>query len=422
MRFNVTQLVMARVKQAVRKRAEGPGYHRRANGEGTVFQRDNGQWVARIESGKFDKNGYPLLKSFTGKTQGAVLARLNDYRHKRDAGLLVDYSTQTLAEYSQGFLERYCAGKAANTQRNIRTELTPVLTTLGGMRLQQIKPKHIQAALEHMGQSGYRRQEGGKVWPYSARSLSRSLMLLRALFDEALRLQVVPTNPAAAVRPPAPTRRTADHGRALEPDELAALNTAFATHNMGVFFRLLLSTGLRKGEALALMWADIDLNRPAYISVQRTWQGKRLGFTSPKTIGSRRRVPLPESMVEVLRVLKATTQAALQQDISKLHLFGYADTNLPWDVNSPNQVLDNICTKVGVRKIRVHDLRHTYGSHLLAQGVDIAVVSRYMGHASINITLGVYRSVMKFELGEVPDVLELALQRASQATPAAQPN
>ena len=63
--------------------------------------------------------------------------------------MLVDYSAQSMAEYARGFLERYCAGKAINTQRNYRVELGHFLPVLGGVRLQEIKPKHI-CALEHM--------------------------------------------------------------------------------------------------------------------------------------------------------------------------------------------------------------------------------------------------------------------------------
>lgn len=403
-------------KQAVRKKSSGTGYNRRANGEGTVFQRKNGDWVADVDTGMYTNAGRPIPKRFTGKTQDIVMAKAAEYRKARDAGLLVDYSTQTLAEYAQRFLNSYCAGKAANTQRNYRVELGHIVTHLGGMRLQQIKPKHIQAALERMKQEGYRRKPGGKVLHWSSRTFKHVLMVTRAMFDEAVRLQVVPTNPAAAVKAPIVEQQAdvEEQGRALEPDELAVLNAEFETHPMGVFFRLLINTGLRKGEALALTWGDIELGRPASVRVHRTWHDKHERFSSPKTKGSKRTVPIPESMAQVLRVLRAATEAKLEKDISGLHLFGNPATNLPWNPTSVWHALNRMCTRKGLRKIRVHDLRHTYGSHLLAQGMNVAVVSRYLGHANINITLGIYRSVLQFELGEVPSVLELALERATK--------
>lgn len=424
--MNVTQLdIMAR--QAVRKKETGAGYNRRANGEGTVFQRKGGDWVAEVDTGSFKVTGKPIKKRFTGKTQEAVKAKAAEYRRLRDSGQLVDYSTQTLAEYAAGFLDRYCAGKAANTQRDYRNEMKPFLASLGGMKLQRIRPKDIQAALEAMQSAGYQRKPGGKAWPYSARSLTRSLVILRALFEEAVRLELVRSNPAKAARAPkvdSPQDDDDGQGRALEADELAALNPEFENlPTMGLLFRLLLTTGLRKGEALALTWGDIDLERPAQLRVYRSWQGRRIGFTPPKTKGSKRKVPIPESMAQVLRVLKAATMAKVGKDISGLHLFGNPATNLPYDPTSVWHALNRICGKLGLRKMRVHDLRHTYGSHLLAQGVDIAVVSRYMGHSNINITLGIYRSVLNFELGEVPSVLDVALERARKTQePVALPN
>lgn len=416
----MTQLDIMGRKQATNKRAAGPGYNRRSNGEGTLYRATNGDWVIEVPSGTYGPTGRPNRKVFTGKTQEVVKAKAAEYRRLRDSGQLVDYSTQTLAEYAAGFLDRYCAGKKPKTQINYRDDIKPFLTSLGGMRLQQIRPKDIQAALERMASEGYRRKPGGKVWPYSARSLGRALMLLRALFEEATRLEVVHTNPAKSVKAPIATRPEDDddeQGRALEADELAALNPEFERHPMGLFFRLLLTTGLRKGEALALTWKDIDLDRPdpdkpAHLRVYRTWHGRKLGFSSPKTKGSRRKVPIPESMAQVLRVLKAATMAKIGKDISGLHLFTDSEDNLPYDPKSPWQALNRICDKVGIRRIRVHDLRHTYGSHLLAQGMNLAVIALNLGHSDVTTTLRVYRSVLNFELGAIPDVMEMALERA----------
>ena len=70
---------MGKAKQAVRKRASGAAYNRRANGDGALFQRARGDWVARVPTGMFDKNGQPQFKAFSNKRQDVVIARRDEY-------------------------------------------------------------------------------------------------------------------------------------------------------------------------------------------------------------------------------------------------------------------------------------------------------------------------------------------------------
>lgn len=215
----------------------------------------------------------------------------------------------------------------------------------------------------------------------------------------------------------------------MEPDELAVFLKACDAHEtMGMLFRLMLDTGLRKGEALALTWADLDLEAsPPRLSVTRAWTNSskdRGFFTKPKSKNSKRVVPIPPETASRLRVMRQSTTETYGQGIQGLHLFGSPINNTPFDPYAPNHALQRICDREGLKHIRPHDLRHTYGSILLANGVKLEVVSKRMGHANPTITLNVYRHLLESEVYEnVFEVTSTATApKSEQPQPQALPN
>lgn len=268
---------------------------------------------------------------------------------------------------------------------------------LGRMRLQEVRPAHIRGVLDRVMEQGY-----------SARTVGKVLMRLKALFREALRLELVARNPAEAVSLRLSQGEKA--ARALEPHEVARLleeAERSKSPDMALLLRLMLATGLRRGEALALQWRDIDFTR-GELTVWRSWtkvEGKGT-FSAPKTRHARRKVPLPRGLLLRLQERRQKLLERLTpEELWELFLFGGGK---PYDPDAFNHYLRRLAEKAGLGRVRVHDLRHTWASLALSRGIPLEVVSERLGHANPNITLGIYRHLLEEERrGYVIDLEDL---------------
>jgi integrase len=159
-----------------------------------------------------------------------------------------------------------------------------------------------------------------------------------------------------------------------------------------------LALGLRQGEALGLWWDDIDLEA-GVLRVRRALQRQRGGglvFTQPKTSRSRRTIPLPGPLAEVLRVHKERQE---KEQIKAAPLWrGSAcvfttPTGTPVDPRNDYREFKKLLTRAGLPSVRLHDLRHTAASLLPAQGVPARVVMEILGHSQIALTMNTYSHV-----------------------------
>lgn len=406
---------------------------RRGNNEGTVFKRESdGKWVGAVTLG-YNKQGNPNRRVVYGNTRAEAAKKLADLLDKFNKGILAGPSTLTVTEFAKGWLERETVGKTRSTKRSYDYDLRPALTHLGGMRVQAVKPLHVRQMLDRMSQEGWapkptkaQEKKGEKPTPrpYSSRSQRATLQRLATVFRDAVQMEIIHRNPCEAVKVKAAPSEPV--GRVLEPAELGRLLGACEADPMGLFFRLVLDTGLRKGEALALTWGDIDLiATPPRLSVSKAWtgSGKEGHFTTPKTRGSRRIVLIPPSSAGPLRALRSATVSKYGEGITGLYLFGSPVNNTPVESSTPNHILKRLCVQAGVTPLRVHDLRHTFGSTLLANQVPLEVVSEWMGHANPTITLNVYRHLLERERTEyLFSVTDTATPLEAAPTPAALPN
>ena len=173
-------------------------------------------------------------------------------------------------------------------------------------------------------------------------------------------------------------------------------------------WRLAATTGMRRGEIVGLRWADVNLNDQR-LAVRQTVTGigAKVGYGEPKTKRGKRSIALDRATVRALsdwRQLQARDRAAWHE--------GWKDTGLVFTREDGSLIHPDLLTlwfrghvhRIGVRPIRLHDLRHTHASLALQAGIPAKVVSERLGHATVSFTLDVYSHV-------VPGLQEDAAER-----------
>jgi integrase len=265
------------------------GVARRANGEGSIFRRKDGTWSAELSY----RDQYGALKRRTvyGRTQADVRAKFREARERIECGAPVKDASMTVAAW----LEEWIATSLAASGRKQATKdlyatltRTHLVPTVGAIPLGRLRPSDVEALIVTKRDAGL------------AGSTIRTIYtVLRSALDIASRDGLIRSNPAAAVKRPGVERKEAPH---LTAEQAQALLEAMKGDRLESLFRVMLATGLRRGEALGLHWADVDLDAGLLRvrwTLSRTSQGLQLD--EPKTDKSRRTVPLPRSGIETLR-------------------------------------------------------------------------------------------------------------------------
>jgi integrase len=178
------------------------------------------------------------------------------------------------------------------------------------------------------------------------------------------------------------------------PDEIRRVLRAADNDRNGHLWYLALS-GLRRGEVAGLMWSDVDLGSGT-ITVARNRVQAGAGNVvegDPKTLSSRRMLPLDDSLVTVLR--RASARYAQERlALGAAHAdSGYVAVNEigePYTPDTLTRMWRKLTTSAGVRPIRLHDARHSCGTALHLRGVPLAVIAKWLGHADASITARLY--------------------------------
>ena len=175
--------------------------------------------------------------------------------------------------------------------------------------------------------------------------------------------------------------------------------------NYKTFFEVLYYLGLRQGEATALTWNDINFTKKE-VSINKTLTTKLKGqlytISSPKTKKSNRVLPIPKKLVESLKQLKE--QAKKKKYFSE-EWFVFGD-ELPFKETTIQVRKNKYCKQAGVKQIRIHDFRHSCASFLIQHGASIVLVSKYLGHSKISITLDTYTHLYENELKKVSNLID----------------
>jgi integrase len=382
---------------------------KRMNGEGSIYQRQSdGRWFGSIVVA--DLFGEPKRQTVSAKTKESARKKLKallDDRERLEAeGLPAIDSTVTVSQLLERWHRVITATRRETTSINYRYVIDGHLVgfvlpggkTLGSKKLALLTFDDIDALLEAKRQAGL---------ASSTRRLIRSV-LVQAI-NQAIKWRVVTRNEASMSTPVSLTRGA---GRSMTPEQARRLMNALKDAPSGSLFMLMLSTGMRRGEALGLRWEDVDLKN-GVISIRQQLQriDGQLKATEVKTDKSRRSINLPKVMVQELKGHRAS-QAKERSESGIWHDTGYVFTSnvgTPLDPRNMAKRFDSACHKARIGKWHPHELRHTAASLMLANGVPLQVVSDILGHASIRITSDVYGHVQAPQREEAAEALASVL-------------
>ena len=272
-----------------------------------------------------------------------------------------------------------------------------ILPTLGAIPLGELSPRHIRAWL-----TGKLTEPAARGRPLSARTVAYLHGILRNALAQAVRDELLPRNPVTLVRPP---RHRSPTIVPLSVDEAQRLLTVTSQDRLAALWLVLLTLGLRRGEALALRWNDIDLDNQT-VTISRSLQrlinyddtGKtstKLVEAAPKTNGSSATLPLPGRLTDVLREHRANhrRERLAARQWARPDLVFTTVIGSPLEPRNTSRTFDLLCRQAGLRKLRLHDLRHSSASFLLLQGVDLKTVQTMLRHTRLATTADLYLHV-----------------------------
>jgi integrase len=315
----------------------------------------------------------------------------------------------------KALLERWLADAAQPTtsgktyERYAEIVNAHLVPALGHHVLSRLQPLHIQALYSEALKSGRRDGKGG----LSSRSVLHLHRVLHRALKQAVRWQLLARNPADAVDPPRPQPREV---QVIDEIQTGQLLREVANSRLYMPVLLAATTGMRRGELLALTWADVDLKSETVTvtkSLEQTKQG--LLVKAPKTAKGRRRIPLPALAAVALRKHKADQakrRLLLGAAYEDHDLVCAAPNGVHWQPDSLSKEFQVLQTRAGLRRIRFHDLRHSHATHLLRQSVHPKIVSERLGHSSIAITLDTYSHVVPGLQEEAAKQLDRTLRMA----------
>jgi integrase len=364
------------------------------------YQGADGRWHARITVGR-RLDGERDRRHITRKTKRELDTAIRELENARDSGqqpwLLENTTVEAWVEHwLDEILPLAVRWKTrSGYASHMRVHVIPFI---GSARLTDLRPETLERLYRELLDQGR-----------SSHVVHGVHRTLRSCLSEAVRRQRILTNPAVLARPPRVERTEIEP---LNVDECRAILGAAQGRYNGARWSVALSLGLRQGEALGLLWDDVDLDagvlRIRRALQRRTWMhgcsprtrkvpvcGHKRGadcpqrrdgglvLAEPKTRASRRSVALPPPLVAELRAHRATQ---LRVKLERANVWDHAldlvfstDWGIPVDPAADQREWKQILRGAGVREVRLHDARHTAATLLLLQGVDIRTVMAIMG-------------------------------------------
>lgn len=362
------------------------------NVAGSIIQRGERAFLVRVYTGRDPKTGKRKYHNHTvhGSKKDAK-QYLNWFLHQKDVGSYIEPTKMTVNEYLDHWLKQSAINRFSERTYfdYVDTLHRYVRPSIGGLPLATLKPMDLQIFTNEMkafGKNGL-----------SPRTVRYTFDILRKALKQAVLWELLRKNPTEGVDLPRDPKKERSP---LSEEEARRFSEAALFDRWGTLLLLALYTGMRPGEYLALKWSDIDFKK-GNVTVQRALVKTKDGwdFGPTKTGDSRRSIPLPPVILEMLADHKLSQEAEIQKAGDKylpLDLVFATNKGTPLNrLNIARRHFKPILKAAGLPETtRLYDLRHSACTLLMATGVPIRAISERMGHANPNQTLSTYGHVL----------------------------
>ncbi|MCL1995159.1 MAG: tyrosine-type recombinase/integrase [Defluviitaleaceae bacterium] len=352
-------------------------------------QKDGGwQYIIRYkEKGnwkRISKQGFKS-KALAKEATKPALKEL-ERQYELNATINTDLINITFEDFVMELIEHEKLYKQPNTVRAYRTFFNNFVA-LHEMPINKIKTLHIQKEVDRLSKEGFK-----------ASTIIRSCYTIKYFFNQAIEVyEIITTNPVKKIKFPAQKLEQNARIKALTELETETLlqQIEIGSPRYYPIFLLAVTTGLRVGEMLGLTWADIDF-KVGIVDINKQWKklpDSKYGFGSLKSKNSKRKIPVPSKTLAVLANSKRE-QVVISID-NRIIAVSYNSVVAAFRKNCKALNLD----------ITIHDLRHTYATRLISNGVDFKTAAKLLGH-DVKETMATYSHVNDDMLKRATDIIE----------------
>ena len=362
------------------------------------FDETTQQYVGQVENGRYS-NGRVKYKRFYGNNQNDIILKMKEYRSahilsettdKKNLILVCDYFNNYLTQVKKKRL------KPTSYDRQFRTCKDQIIPFIGGYYLTDLTTTILQEQLfDKLYEHGY-----------SYSTAAKAYVLVNECLNYAVSKEVLKFNPCnISIKPTKRTFGQPKEIRFLDDDEIQRfIDTALSKTKSGGYkykngysLVILIYTGLRCGEMLALQWKDVDLKNN-YIKVN-----KNIGVVQDEESSERKVFIQDGTKTKKQRIVHLTKSAT--KYLQELNEFKHPQPNDylvtvsgERDYSGLRKTYNLICEQANIEKQQgLHTLRHTFASLMIRKGVDIKIISEMLGHSSVSFTYNTYVHLIEEE-------------------------